>query len=68
MGWLFNRGGDHQLAKTKYADRESASDRAARTRRAGHRRNTTAAARQGQAWEDADRQRHTTTSWWRGQG
>ena len=31
-------GNDHQLAATQYAGRESASDRAARKRREGHRR------------------------------
>ncbi len=65
MGWLFNRGGDHQLAQTKYSGRESASDSAARARRTGHRRNTTRTAREGQAWEDNDRQRHPVTSWFR---
>lgn len=55
MGWLFNRGGDRQLAETRYADRESASDRAARQRRTGHRRNIPGTARAGQAWEDTDR-------------
>jgi hypothetical protein len=55
MGWLFNRGGDRQLAKTRYAGRESASETAARARRTGHRRSLLGTARAGQAWEDADR-------------
>ena len=50
-------GNDRKLAATTYADRQSASDKAAAKRRAGHRRNVTRAARQGQAWEDADRRR-----------
>ncbi|MFK0124905.1 hypothetical protein ACIQSP_16510 [Streptomyces nigra] len=58
-------GNDRQLAATKYAGRESATDRAARTRRQGHRRNTTRAARQGQAWEDRDRAQEVTTDWYR---
>lgn len=49
-------GNDHQRA-TRYEGRESASDRAARKRREGHRRSIPKAAAQGQAWEDRDRQR-----------
>ena len=38
MGWLDKLvARDHQLAATKYADRESATDRAARKRREHHR-------------------------------
>ena len=67
MGFLSNvfGSGDRQLAETKYAGRESASDRAARRRREGHRRNLTAAARQGQAWEDRDRQQDRKGGWYR---
>jgi hypothetical protein len=58
-------GNDRQLAETRYAGRESASDRAARQRREGHRRNVTAAARQGQAWEDRDRAQERRGGWYR---
>lgn len=58
------RRSDKELAATKYAGRESASQRAARvedddsaSRRRGHRRSLLGAARQGQAWEDRDRSR-----------
>ena len=38
MGWLDKVfGNDHERAATKYAGKESASDRAARKRRQGHR-------------------------------
>ncbi|GHA94272.1 hypothetical protein [Streptomyces chryseus] len=54
-------GNDRKLAATKYAGRESASDRAARVRQHQHRaRGIQEAAQQGQAWEDADRQRERT--------
>ncbi|MEH0574331.1 hypothetical protein QBA54_07505 [Streptomyces sp. B21-108] len=49
-------GNDQQRAATKYAGHESATQQAARQRRTGHRRSILGAARQGQAWEDADRQ------------
>ncbi|MFI8301543.1 hypothetical protein ACIGCZ_37175 [Streptomyces nigra] len=58
-------GNDHERAATKYAGRESATDRAARSRRQGHRRNTTQAARQGQAWEDRDRAQERGSRWYR---
>ena len=45
---------DQRLAASN--TRESATDRAARQRRAGHRRNLGRAAAAGQAWEDRDRQ------------
>ncbi|MFF0138522.1 hypothetical protein ACFYRN_19030 [Streptomyces sp. NPDC005227] len=55
MGWLFNRGSDSDLAKTKYEGRESASAAASRKNRAGHRNGgATRAARDGQDWEDRD--------------
>ncbi|MFJ1650080.1 hypothetical protein ACIOC2_01430 [Streptomyces sp. NPDC088337] len=58
MGFLDRfLGSDRELAATKYTGRESASDRAARRRREGHRRNLTRTAREGQAWEDRDRRR-----------
>lgn len=44
-------GNDHQLAARDYADRESASDEAARKRRERHRRSITKAAKKGSAWE-----------------
>jgi hypothetical protein len=68
FSWL--RGGnDHQLAATRYADRESASDRAASKTFGKPDRTSRDAARRGQAWEDTDRQRTgSTTSWFRGRG
>lgn len=54
----FLGGNDRELAATKYQGRESATASAARQRRASHRRTgATRAAREGQAWEDNDRQR-----------
>ncbi|MFI1165617.1 hypothetical protein ACH4UM_18880 [Streptomyces sp. NPDC020801] len=51
-------GNDHQRAATKYAGRESATDRAARQRRENHRRRGIAkAARQAEKWEQQDRRR-----------
>lgn len=72
LSWLFG-GNDHELAATQYEGRESASSRAARRDRAPRSntfgkpsRTTRDAARQGQAWEDADRQRTgSTTGWFR---
>ncbi|WP_263165427.1 hypothetical protein [Streptomyces sp. SCSIO ZS0520] len=50
LAWLLP-GRDRELAATRYAGRESASDRAARLRREQHhRRGATRAARAGQAW------------------
>jgi hypothetical protein len=49
-------GNDKDLA-AGYAGRESASDKAARKRREGHRRETAAADRRGWAWADAQRAR-----------
>ena len=58
MGFLDRLfGNDRERAATQYAGHESASEKAARKRREGHRRNTSKAARQGQAWEDRDRAR-----------
>jgi hypothetical protein len=66
MGWLFNRGSDRDLAADRYAGRESATESAARQRRSGHRRSIGRIAREGQAWEDHDRQQYpSTTSWFR---
>ncbi|MGW9029131.1 hypothetical protein ACWGQ5_34380 [Streptomyces sp. NPDC055722] len=56
LSWLAG-GNDRQLAETRYAGRESASARAARRRREGHRRSIAKAARQGEAWEQRDRRR-----------
>jgi hypothetical protein len=72
FSWLFG-GDDHQLAAEQYPDRESASNRAARRERASRSntfgkpdRTSRDAARRGQAWEDADRQRTgSTTGWFR---
>lgn len=51
-GWLVP-GRDHELARTRYAGRESASDQAARKRREGHRSSgAQKAAREGQEWTD----------------
>ncbi|MFF8790835.1 hypothetical protein [Streptomyces sp. NPDC015125] len=58
-------GNDEKLAATTYSNRESASERAARRRREGHHRSATAADREGQAWENAERARHNRGSWWR---
>ena len=57
MGLLSNLfgGNDRQLAETKYADRESATDRAARQRREGHRRSIGKAIAKGEKWERKDR-------------
>jgi hypothetical protein len=64
MGWLF--GNDRKLAATKYAGRESATDRAARKRRESYHRNgIQRAAREGQAWEDRDRQQDRKGKWYR---
>jgi hypothetical protein len=74
LSWLFG-GNDHQLAADRYAGRESATDRAARRGRTSRSktfgkpsRTARDADRQGQAWENGERQRHSGTAWWRGQG
>ncbi|MFI2632606.1 hypothetical protein ACH5A2_19740 [Streptomyces collinus] len=54
---------DQRLAASN--TRESATDQAARQRRAGHRRNLGKAAREGQAWEDRDRQQDRKGRWYR---
>jgi hypothetical protein len=72
FSWL-RPGNDRQLAADQYSDRESASSRSARRERAPRSqtfgrasRNTREAARQGQAWEDKERQRTgSTTGWFR---
>lgn len=61
MGFLSNLfgGNDHQLAETKYADRESATDRAARKRRQSHHaKGIRQAATAGERWEQQDRRRY----------
>ncbi|WP_331759910.1 hypothetical protein OG422_31180 (plasmid) [Streptomyces sp. NBC_01525] len=50
-------GNDREMAATTYSGRESASDEAARKRREGHQRNATATYREGQKWEDDERER-----------
>lgn len=66
MGFLDRLfGNDHERAATRYAGQESASQRASRQRREGHRRNVTRAAREGQAWEDRDRQQDRRGGWYR---
>ncbi|MGW6481299.1 hypothetical protein ACWGDS_25960 [Streptomyces sp. NPDC055059] len=52
---LFSRRSDAETAATKYEGRESATAKAARGRREGHRRSVPGTAAKGQAWEDADR-------------
>jgi hypothetical protein len=50
--WL-RPGNDRELARTRYAGRESASDEAARKRRESHRRSgAQKAAKAGQEWTD----------------
>jgi hypothetical protein len=65
MGWLDRVLGDDRERAAKYEGRESATDKAARRRREGHRRSTGRTAAQGQAWEDADRQRDRRGGWYR---
>ncbi|MGV9315185.1 hypothetical protein ACWDR0_23825 [Streptomyces sp. NPDC003691] len=50
-------GNDRRMAASTYSDRESASERASRRRRAAHHRAAKTADRQGQAWEDTERRR-----------
>lgn len=51
-------GNDHELAASRYAERESASDRAARKRRESHHRKGVARAEKAaRKWEAADRRR-----------
>lgn len=56
FSWL-GGGNDRQLADSQYSGRESASDRAARKRRDGHRRSITKAAAKGEQWDAKDRRR-----------
>ncbi|MFF4834080.1 hypothetical protein [Streptomyces sp. NPDC001315] len=66
MAWNpFRSGGDRQLAETRYAGRESASETAAKARRQAYKRNVTKTARKGQAWEDRDRQQDRRGRWYR---
>lgn len=51
-------GNDHELARTQYADRESATDSAARAERSRRSRAATKADCQGQAWVDKQGRRH----------
>jgi hypothetical protein len=66
MGFLDKLlGNDQQRAADRYADRESASDRAARKRRQAYHRNVGKAAAKGQAWEDRDRAGDRRGGWYR---
>ncbi|MEO3978074.1 hypothetical protein [Streptomyces sp. CAU 1734] len=60
-------GNDRQMADTTYCERESASEKTARKRRAAHHRSARAVDRQGQAWEDGERRRQDRSGWWRSQ-
>ncbi|MFE4718906.1 hypothetical protein ACFRLW_21155 [Streptomyces sp. NPDC056728] len=54
----FRRTSDAELAATRYAGRESATEKAARKRRSDHRSKGIArATREGDAWEEQDRKR-----------
>jgi len=57
LSWL-GGGNDHELARTQYADRESATDSAARADRARRSRAADKADRKGQAWADKQRRRY----------
>jgi hypothetical protein len=65
MGLLDRLLGNDRERAARYEGRESASETAARKRREGHRRNLTRVARQGQAWEDRDRQQERRGGWYR---
>jgi hypothetical protein len=60
LGWLVG-GNDRELARTTYADRQSATDRAAERQRSKARarraREVRKADRAGQAWEADERRR-----------
>lgn len=57
LSWLLP-GNDHALAEERYADRESASDRASRKRRESyHRHGVTRAEKAARKWEATDRRR-----------
>lgn len=65
LSWLVP-GNDHELAKTQYEGRESASDKAARRRRERHHGGgATKADRKGQKWADKDRKQDSTSEWYR---
>lgn len=49
---------DEEMARTKYAGRESATERADRQRREERAANVREADRAGAAWEDEDRRRN----------
>lgn len=67
MGFLDRLlGDDRERAATKYAGRESASDRAARKRRESyHRKGVQRAADQGEAWLARDRAQDRKGRWYR---
>lgn len=56
FSWL-GGGDDRQLADTQYSGRESASDKATRKRREGHRSSIAKTAAKGERWEQQDRRR-----------
>lgn len=57
FSWLVP-GNDHELAKTRYAGRESASDRASRKRRASYgSKGVAKSERAARKWEAEDRRR-----------
>ncbi|MFC8361114.1 hypothetical protein ACFUIY_14725 [Streptomyces griseorubiginosus] len=66
LGRSLKPGNDAELARTQYAGRESASERAASRTFGRPSRNAREADQQGQAWEEADRRRHGATAWYRG--
>lgn len=59
LSWIAP-GNDRELAETRYAGRESATDSAARKERARRSRAADKAYRKGQAWADKDRLKHRT--------
>jgi hypothetical protein len=56
LSWL-GGGNDRALADKQYSGRESASDKAARKRREGHRRSIAKTSAKAEAWESKDRRR-----------
>jgi hypothetical protein len=58
-------GNDRELAETRYAGRESASDAAARKGRERRSNNATTAARRGQKWDARDRQQDRKGPWYK---
>lgn len=54
---FFSPARDRELAATKYADRESATAKAARKRRERHHQGVALAAAKAEQWEERDRRR-----------